>query len=63
MIHNIDALEFLKKTQPVKCLFADIPDNIGQAYVSYNDKKEQTDYYNWINLLILHGMAAYASIP
>ena len=56
MIHNLDCLEFLKRTPQVKCLFADIPDNIGQAYVSYNDKKNSVDYYNWVNLLILEAL-------
>lgn len=56
MIYNMDALEFLKRTNPVKCLFADIPDNIGQAYLSYNDKKPTSDYYNWVNLLILEAL-------
>lgn len=54
MIIHGDSLEVLRQLPPgVKCLFADIPDNLGLKYNRYDDTRKVEDYYNWIHLLLL----------
>lgn len=58
-----DCLEYLDKLTEspgsgsgVKAIFADIPDNLGLGYIGYNDEKEDSEYYNWVELLILKSL-------
>lgn len=53
MIYHGDCLELLRKIDKVKAIFADIPDNINQKYLGYDDQRKSEDYFDWIRLLIL----------
>jgi DNA modification methylase len=58
VIINGDCLEVLKKV-PVgkaKCIFADPPDNIGEKYGGFDDKRDMESYYQWLHLLILEAL-------
>ncbi len=49
----LDFLEQLPNDYQVKCMFADIPDNIGLGYNSYPDKLTQGQYEIFIRTLLL----------
>lgn len=44
------------RDDPIKCIFADIPDNIGLSYKAYNDKLPDAEYFQiidrWLRLFI-----------
>lgn len=51
MTHRLyqgDCNEVLQKLDPVKCIFADPPDNIGLGYSEYKDKAEKLEYEMWL---------------
>ncbi len=61
MIINGNCLEVLKRLPSpsnggVKCLWADIFDNIGLGYDEFHDKMKDEDYYNFVNLLLLEAL-------
>jgi DNA modification methylase len=45
---NGDCLKILPTLSPVKCIFADPPDNIGLAYSGFDDKADPTAYVEWL---------------
>ncbi len=53
-----DSMELLRKIKvgEYKCLFADIPDNIGENYHGYKDKIDVDCYYFWVRLLIMEAL-------
>jgi len=53
---NCDVLDFLKKISNVKTIFIDPPDNIGLNYDIYNDKTNNSDYYNWLYRILLDSL-------
>jgi site-specific DNA-methyltransferase (adenine-specific) len=51
-LYQGDCLERLAKLDPVTCIFADPPDNIGLGYDEYDDNRSNAEYekllYQWI---------------
>lgn len=43
-LFNGDCLDVLEKLDPVDCIFADPPDNIGLGYDHYDDRKADAEY-------------------
>lgn len=46
MVENCDALTFLRKCERARCVFADIPDNIGLNYTGFVDRIP--NYLEWV---------------
>lgn len=57
LIHGM-ALEELKKikSDSIKCIWIDPPYNIGYKYNSYNDKKEPTDYFKYMEDCLIESL-------
>jgi DNA modification methylase len=53
---NRDALDWLEDCKPVKCIFADPPDNLGLKYDGYLDKLPAREYYYFLELLMVKAM-------
>ncbi len=55
-LYNGDCLKLIESMDPVKCIFADPPDNIDLGYGEYEDKMPDDDYIalfeRWINAFI-----------
>lgn len=51
-----DAEDLLDNIRPVDCIFMDPPDNLNLGYDGYNDKMLPTDYYRWLEVLILKSL-------
>jgi len=55
-----DSLEYLLRMrgrgQTVKCIFADVPDNLGLNYEEYGDCLPSNVYYDWLELLIMRSL-------
>lgn len=49
---NGDCIKILPSLSNYDCIFADIPDNIGLKYKTYNDKKPATQYLSFIENII-----------
>jgi DNA modification methylase len=49
---NGDCLSLIPKLAPVKCVFADPPDNIGLGYDEYKDRKKTGDYLAWLEHVV-----------
>ena len=47
-LFNGDCLDVLKKIDPVQCIFADPPDNIGLGYDHYDDKLADAEYVKFL---------------
>jgi site-specific DNA-methyltransferase (adenine-specific) len=45
---NGDCLSILHGLNPVKCIFADPPDNIGLGYSGFNDVRPDAEYVAWL---------------
>ena len=50
MIENCDAIEYLDKMPATRCVFMDIPDNIGLAYIDVVDRIP--NYIQWVAHLL-----------
>lgn len=55
-LYNDNCLRILPKLGYYECIFADIPDNIGLKYNSYNDNLPVCDYIQWIDTLIRNAL-------
>lgn len=53
-----NCIEYLRKLPAgkVKCIFADVFDNLGMQYNGFEDKMKPEDYYTWVNLLVLEAL-------
>lgn len=51
-----DCIQLFQSTEPVDCIFADPPDNIGLGYEGVNDKKSKDEYLNFLYRLMEESM-------
>lgn len=56
LIHG-DCIQILKDIDPVTCIFADPPDNIGVKYKKYTDRIPHHEYLAFLSLFLRRSMA------
>lgn len=52
LVINGDCLEALQTLDPVTCIFADPPDNIGLGYASIKDTMTEDEYTGWLKEVV-----------
>lgn len=55
-IINGDCMNHVPTMEPVKCIIADVPDNIDLGYRTYKDNLPPPAYYAWLETVILHSL-------
>src|SRR5437773_9069933 len=55
-LYNNDCRDVLRVMKPVKCIFADVPDNIKLKYDNYDDNLPLQNYYDFLELIILNSL-------